>query len=801
VSGDEGGGALAESGYASQLTRPRTFVSRGGPRVDDELGWGLQNRLAGRAAALMLAAGGLLSLISIVRPDGSGGDPLGVLVVGLASATAALVLWCLPWNRWPPYASLVAVPIGFALIVARNSLGDVDPYLYPVFFVVAFTWIGLSQRQGTSLLLLPLFVVAYLSPLLGVDLKVPMSVSTVIYVGLVCVLVAETLAFVSVKLARTRDALQQWHAEERFRALVQNAFDIILVIDAAGLISYSSPSAARVLGYGLSELKGSPFVDLLHPEDAPPARDLLANLSERHGQAATTEWRLRHREGPWCPMEVAGQNLLDNPHVDGLVLTLRDIAERKDLEQQLAHQAFHDALTGLANRALFRERVAHALRRNTRTRDSAAVLFIDLDDFKAVNDSLGHSAGDEVLTAVAERLGACVRAADTVARIGGDEFAVLIEDLESTHDALEAGTRVVASLAAPQRIGAAEVVVGASVGVALSAPDVASAEELMRDADLAMYVAKRNGKGRLEVFEPSMHAAAVERLSLESDLRRALEGEEITVHYQPILDLTTEEVTSLEALVRWDHPEHGLLLPERFLTVAEDTGLIVPMGRRVLREGCRRLASWRSQGYLDADVTLCLNLSARELQDGGLLHGLEAALAETNLEASALVLEITESTLVREVPATIERMARLKALGVGLAIDDFGTGYSSLSYLQRFPFDTLKVDRSFVTVRQGEVASSSLVRAIVALGRALGMQTVAEGIEAESQLDFLKELDCAFGQGFHFARPMSAAAMTRFLEERAQRGRRAVGRHASRCDRRARSTCTPAGKDRRSCPG
>ncbi|HJW74373.1 MAG TPA: EAL domain-containing protein, partial [Thermoleophilia bacterium] len=699
-----------------------------------------------------------------------GEDPLGVLLVGLAAATIGLLLWYLPWDRWPRHASLVVVPVGFALIAARNSVGGVDPYLYPTLFVVAFTWIGVSQRQGTSLLLLPVFVAAYLSPILSMGLATPMSVSSVVYVGLVCVLVGETLAWVSGRLAQTQGALQERRAEERFRALVQNAFDVITIVDAGGVIRYSSPSATRVLGYDLDELTGTRFLDLVHPDDAALAMDVISDLSSRNGECLPAEWRLRHEAGSWRPVEAVGQNLLGDPHVNGLVFTVRDIGERKDLEQQLAHQAFHDALTNLANRALFRERVAHALKRNERDGGSAAVLFIDLDEFKTVNDSLGHSAGDRVLVTVAERLQECVRGADTVARIGGDEFAVLIEDLHSTQDALDAGSRVVARLAAPHRVEATEIVVGASVGVAVSSCGRNSAEEIMRDADAAMYVAKRNGKGRLEVFEPSMHAAAIARLSLESDLRRAIDRGEFSVHYQPILDLTSETVRSLEALVRWNHPQRGLLLPDDFIHVAEETGLIVPMGRLVITEGCRQFRDWRSRGYLDADVTLCINISARQLQDGGLIDALRGALVASQLEAPALVLEITEGMLVQDVPATMKRLTTLKALGFHLAIDDFGTGYSSLSYLQRFPFDILKVDRSFVAVRKPDSETSSLVRAIVALSRALGLQTVAEGIEGLGQLDWLRELDCDFGQGFHFARPMAAEGMTSFLGMKAQHG-------------------------------
>jgi diguanylate cyclase (GGDEF)-like protein/PAS domain S-box-containing protein len=737
-------------------------------RAADELDLCLTNRLVGRAAALMLAAGGLLSLVNAVRPDAPDEEALGVLLVGLASATAGLVLWRLPWNRWPRHMTLVVVPLGFALIVARNSVGEVDPYLYPTLFVAAFTWIGISQRQGTSLVLVPLFVAAYLSPILGGRLATEMSATSVVCVALVCILVGESLAWISGRLALTRGALQEWRAEERFRALVQNAFDVITIVDADGSMRYNSPSAARVLGYGLSELNGTPFLDLLHPDDAAQASGVLQDLTARNGQSVSAEWRLRHRMGWYCPVEVVGQNLLDNPHVGGLVLTLRDIGERKDLEQQLAHQAFHDALTDLANRALFRERVAHALKRNERDGGSAAVLFIDLDEFKTVNDSLGHSAGDRVLVTVGERLLTCVRGVDTVARIGGDEFAILMEDLKREQDALEAAARVVSKLAAPHQVGRAEIVVSASVGVAVSKSDGESAEDLMRDADAAMYAAKRAGKGRLELFEPSMHVAAIERLSLESDLRRAVEREEFRVHYQPILDLTTEEVKSLEALVRWNHPERGVLAPGDFIRLAEETGLIVPMGRLVVRQACRQLGIWRAHGVLAAGVTLCLNLSARQLQDHALVDDLKTAVAVGELEPSALVLEITESTLIQDVPATVDRLVSLKSLGFRLAIDDFGTGYSSLSYLQRFPFDILKVDRSFISVPTPDVESSSLVRAIVALGRALGLQTVAEGIEGVGQLDWLKDLDCDFGQGYHFARPMTAEDTTAFLRARAR---------------------------------
>jgi EAL domain-containing protein (putative c-di-GMP-specific phosphodiesterase class I) len=308
--------------------------------------------------------------------------------------------------------------------------------------------------------------------------------------------------------------------------------------------------------------------------------------------------------------------------------------------------------------------------------------------------------------------------------------------------------------------------VGASAGVAVSTSDRESAEELMRDADAAMYQAKRAGKGRLEVFEPGMHAAVLERLSLESDLRRAVEREEFRVHYQPILDLASEKVRSLEALVRWEHPERGLLLPAEFITIAEETGLIVPMGRLVMREACRQVQSWRSEGSLDPGVTLCVNISARQLQDRNLVDDLASLLAGLGLEPHALVLEITESMLVQDVPATVARLSTLRALGVRLAIDDFGTGYSSLSYLRRFPFDILKVDRSFISVRTPDAETSSLVGAIVAMSRALGLQTVAEGIEGTEQLDWLKELDCDFGQGYHFARPMTAQDVTAFLGAR-----------------------------------
>ena len=418
----------------------------------------------------------------------------------------------------------------------------------------------------------------------------------------------------------------------------------------------------------------------------------------------------------------------------------------------MVHQALHDTLTGLPNRALLLDRLEHALARAVRGGSEVAVLFLDLDRFKTVNDSLGHAAGDQLLCTVAQRISTCMRAADTAARLGGDEFAVLLEDLVSTNEAVRVAERIIAELEAPIEVAGREVFVGASIGVATGSY---GANDLLRHADVAMYRAKAQGKGRYAMFEAGMQAEVMDRLELEADLQRAIDRGELEVFYQPIIALGTGELAGHEALVRWRHPTRGLMAPGSFIPLAEETGLVVALGRFVLREATRQAAEWAATTGID--LSMNVNLSGRQLEDPALLGDVTAILRETGLPAARLVLEITETVLMHDTESTIERLRALRALGVRLAVDDFGTGYSSLRYLNRFPLDVLKMAKPFVDGLGSQDEDPALARAIIDLGASLGLTIVAEGIERSEQLAELRRLGCPMGQGYWFARPMPAA--------------------------------------------
>jgi diguanylate cyclase (GGDEF)-like protein/PAS domain S-box-containing protein len=551
--------------------------------------------------------------------------------------------------------------------------------------------------------------------------------------------------------------------EARFRSLVQHSSDVIAIVDVDAVLRFVSPSMTRIFGYDAVEMLGARLTTFLHPDDTAGALELIASAASQPGATARREWRVRHRDGHWLHVETAGTNLLDEPAVRGIVLNTRDISERKALEAQLTHQAFHDPLTGLANRVLFLDRVSHALTIGRRHRQTLAVLFVDLDGFKVINDSLGHAAGDRLLVAIAGRLLTCVRDSDTVARIGGDEFAILIEDATDEHGAAMVAERIASALRRPITLEGQEAFMTASIGIA-TASEEATAADLLRNADMAMYVAKSQGKGRHERFEPHMHANALDRLELQAELRHALDrGGEFTILYQPIVRLRTGEVTGVEALVRWMHPTRGLLTPAQFIPLAEETGLIVPLGRWVVSEACRQVQRWQRGRSADRALTLTVNVSGYQLQHEGVVDDIQRALIDSGLDPRHLVLEITESVLMQQSDTMLGRLRALKALGVRLAIDDFGTGYSSLGYLQRFPVDILKIDKAFVVDVQSTGADSALVRAIIALGDTLKLQTIAEGIELQQQLAGLQAMGCEMGQGFFLARPVSVEQIDALL--------------------------------------
>jgi diguanylate cyclase (GGDEF)-like protein/PAS domain S-box-containing protein len=576
----------------------------------------------------------------------------------------------------------------------------------------------------------------------------------------------ETLA-AQVGMALDREVLTEaFHArrsEARFQTLVQSASDVILIARPDTTITYQTPSALRILGYGPGQLEGVQLTSLLHPNDVETAVAAYGGVAFRSGTSVTAEWRIRHGDGSWRHVEVVANNLLGDPTVEGIVLTLRDVTERKGLEEELKHQAFHDALSGLANRALFRDRLEHALDRAARSLSSLAVLFLDLDDFKFINDSLGHAAGDELLVAVATRLTGSLRTGDTAARFGGDEFAILLEETVDTQAACEVAERVLADLKPAFWVKDRSVTIHASIGVAYSKRGTEDPAELLQAADVAMYAAKARGKNCYEVYKPALQAAVSERLERTAELQRAVDRGEFVLHYQPIVSLDGRQAIAVEALVRWDHPVRGLLLPKEFVSLAEETGLIVPIGGWVLEEACRTTRAWQQQHDLVSKLRLSVNISARHFQHEGLIEDVSKALSVSGLDPACLVLEITESVLVQDAESVISRMLELKALGVSFAVDDFGTGYSSLSYLKRFPIDILKVDKSFVDDVGDSAKAGALAKAIVQLGKSLNLDTVAEGIEKARQVDGLLALGCVYGQGFFFARPVPPEDMERLL--------------------------------------
>jgi diguanylate cyclase (GGDEF)-like protein/PAS domain S-box-containing protein len=553
--------------------------------------------------------------------------------------------------------------------------------------------------------------------------------------------------------------------EARFGSLIRASSDLITVLDSDARVVYQSPSIERVLGYRPDEVVGTSFARLLPSGEQSRLLHLLDTAGEYDAEGGTEvlECALRHRNGDALQFEIQHTNLLHDEHVRGIVLNSRDVSERKAFEEQLAHQAFHDPVTGLANRALFAERVRHAVSRARRDHIGLAVIFIDLDDFKTINDSLGHAAGDQVLLEVGKRLATSIRASDTAARFGGDEFAVLLEGVESAQEAADTAERILEALAVPLALEHKELVTRASLGISMVEGEAATdAEEMIRNADAAMYIAKRDGKGGYRLFEPAMHEGVLARLELRADLQRAIVSNQFELHYQPVVRLGDGRASGVEALLRWRHPERGLVPPDQFIPFAEEIGLIVPIGRWVLREGCRQAVLMQRTLPSEEPLSMAVNLSVKQLQHSDIVADVRDALADSGLDPACLTLEITETVMMTDTELVVARLKELKELGVRLAMDDFGTGYSSLSYLSKFPVDILKMDRSFLR-EDASPETAGLATAVVSLGETLNLEVVAEGIELSEQWTTLRDLGCDKGQGFFFARPMDSDAVLDFL--------------------------------------
>jgi PAS domain S-box-containing protein len=572
------------------------------------------------------------------------------------------------------------------------------------------------------------------------------------------------------QLQRVRRQLAEH--DELFQLITENAADMIAVVDSAGNRLYNSPAYSKVLGYSEEELSSSSAIDQIHPSDR--ERVLQAAAKARaSGRGQRLEYRMRHKNGDWRILESTASPIQNgNGHLERLVIVNRDITERKRAEEMLEHRALHDVLTELPNRALFVDRLQHSLIRARRHSDyTFVVLFIDIDGFKVLNDSLGHSAGDELLIQVAKRLTACFRETDTVsrsatvlnskltndglARLGGDEFTVLLDDVSEPSDAIRVARRILDRIALPFTLGTQQIVISASVGIAASNNSYEGAEDLLRDAEIAMYRAKQAGKARCEVFDPAMHSTAVRRLKLETDLRRGIEHGELLVYYQPIISLESGRIVGFEALSRWKTVQ-GMVPPVEFIPVADETGLIIPMNRALYLEACQQLKSWQAKLNCTPPLTMSLNITPRQFAQPDLAKEIGEILDQSGIQPSAVNLEITETIAMGDADHAFSVLSDLKALGVRLSIDDFGTGYSSLSRLPRFPIDALKIDRVFISQMSIDHDNHEIVRLIISLAHSLGLKVVAEGTETQDEINELKHLKCEMVQGFLYSPPVDS---------------------------------------------
>ncbi len=685
-----------------------------------------------RAAPILLALGLLLQLVSdLVRGslELRGGLAPGGLAAALAIAPSLVLASAALDRSMAPGPGVVPTPSGpgFGRIVGLSVAA-----LTPLTVLLALTISDLGSRTTRTIA----------------------GISAIIVVVLALTRTWGLLAAVR--------SLTERRGQDRLAAMVEHSSDVVLLVDDIGDIRYASPGLASTLGHRGADWIGRPAIDLVSNEDRDAARRELQRVVELGpGHTVKFEASLVRVDGQRRRMESTVANLLGGEAVDGVVATFRDVTEQRDLERQLSHRAFHDELTGLANRALFLDRMDHALRVARPESDPVVVLFVDLDDFKSVNDALGHGVGDQLLRAIADRIRRTSGSGDTPARLGGDEFAVLLEDRGGVDRALDVAEQLLDSLREPVSLAGYDLAVLASVGVAIAAPGMTTSS-LLRDADIAMYEAKRAGKGQIKIFDPAMRLGATKHLEFRSELGNAIDDEQLRLVFQPTIDLRTGHVVGAEALLRWRHPTRGDVPPAEFIPIAERTGLILPIGKWVLDEALRQASTWEGAGRQKVSV----NVSAVQLRHPSFVDHVRSALATSTVAPDRLILEITETVLVDEIESASTILAQLRDLGVGLAIDDFGTGYCSLSYLQRFPVDVVKIDRQFVSELGGGPRSSTLARMILQMTSSLEVKSVAEGIERPEQLAELRRLGCDIGQGYLLSAPLEADVLCRRFQTR-----------------------------------
>jgi len=754
-------------------------------------------------ATMVSLAGAMVAWHAFVRPTLVGGREMeGVTAVAYVVGDLALLV-ALGITRLRasdrPTARLVWLGLGLLVRLGANGLYWYDVLMGPLpgpasigasllynLAWLAFALAATAERracaapgaavaepppQTAAVSLLPTLAAAFgyvvLAQAVVSRLSLDLGIVVIVGVGLTAAVLARQLLAVRLgaRLAAERAARAN---EARFRSLVQNASDIVLVVGEAGELRYHTPSAERFLAGAASGLDGTPLQSLVHPEDRALAEELIQGALASPGTMPAAEWRLRWADETWHYVEARAKSVPEDPNLGGVILTLRSVHEHKVLEERLAHQAFHDPLTHLANRVLLSERLEHALVRARRGGLPVSVLFVDLDDFKTVNDSFGHATGDQLLVEVSQRLLGCVRAADTAARLGGDEFAVLVEEGGALATAQQIAARLSETLSRPFQVAGREIVLGASIGIAGSVGGGDSAGDLLRNADVAMYRAKQAGKRQVVVFEASMQTAVRERLELEAELRGARERGELRLLYQPIVALASGRIVGAEALLRWDHPTRGLLRPAEFFPAAEAAGVMAEIAFFAVEDACRSACDWPVVDEAVSLPLLSVNITPQLLTRREFLGRVEQAVASARLPPGRLVLELTEGAAVEDAPNTFAGLRRLRALGVRTAIDDFGTGYSSLSYLREMPVDILKLDKLFVDAVASDGDARMLTRGILELARALGKLVIAEGIEHEAQAAALRELGCTLGQGFRFSRPVSDAEIVARLRADAE---------------------------------
>ncbi len=581
-------------------------------------------------------------------------------------------------------------------------------------------------------------------------------------------LIERSLMISSQEMQEVYEQLRE--SETRYALAAQGANDGLWDWDLVTGEVYHSPRWMEILGIGADEnilFTKKCWLERIHPDDRDAVADELKAHLKDEAKNFRSEHRILHTDGEYRWVLIRGMAVRDS---DGKAFriagSMSDITERKSAEEKLAHDAVHDALTGLPNRKKLMARLGRSIQRIKHNSNYGfAVLFIDLDRFKTINDSLGHQAGDELLLIITEKLTQLVRPSDMVARLGGDEFVVVLENVRSRERVSQIAERILNCLQEPNEIAGHQIYSSASIGIVLASPAYDQPDDLVRDADIAMYRAKVKGKARFEIYNSKMHSGAISLLQMEMDLRRAIDRDEFTLHYQPIVSLNSEKIVGFEALIRWNHPTRGIIMPNDFISVAEETGLILPIGNWVLREACVQMQQWREEYSLANSLVVNVNLSARQLEQKDLVEQITRILKETKLDPACLKLEITESVIMKNAEETITKVLKLREMGVLLSIDDFGTGYSSLSYLHRFPIDTLKVDRSFVNLIGAEGEHSEIIQTIITLAFNLGMDVVAEGVETAEQLEFLRQVNCNYGQGHLYSRPVTNLVAADMIKE------------------------------------